>query len=324
MRTSGMVVTATAVLMSISAGAQGQTHDREAARKILQSVVEMAPSAHPEIALVAIMRAGMTYGSVDREKGIELLQRAFSSLPTLPDEDVRDEYATAIVRGAVELDVTRASELLRQVRKPAVATTDVVRRLLSERKYDVAIELISLLPESAEYPFEAASHVIASLPTEDARRTICFGRATAAFARNPDGSFPAMVERFGADMPAELRNRALTVLLARIQEWKDSGNSFSGTTDGKDEIEVHSPQQYQLRELVAVARKFDAAAVDRILVQRPDIGAALAGFRRERKAAEPLAAEEAKQDDPDVLLPPFGIGMGKGMEDFQRHINEYV
>ena len=296
-----------------------------AARKLLDGAVEMSAAVHPETGVAALMRAGMTYAAIDKKAGLELLHRAFSVLPAVTKEELRDEYASGIVRAAADLDVQAATELLRQLPKPASAATAVVRQMLARKHFDDAMELLALIPEQVEYPYEAASYLIVSLPKDDPRRAITFGRATTAFARLPKGPFPILIERFGKEMPAALLNRALSLLVQRLEAWKDSGESFTGTAEGDGpNLELHSPQQNDLRELVAVIRMFDTAAVDRIVAQRPDIGAALAAFRNPRKPASALSAEpETKDDANDSFSPPFGIGMADNMEGFHRAIDEY-
>jgi hypothetical protein len=252
--------------------------DAVTTRKLLDGAVEMSSAVEAETGVIALMRGGITYAALDKKTGMALLNRAFSAATTLTNEDVRGEYTSGIVRAAADLDIQAATELLRQLPKPASATTAVVRQLIAGKHFDEAMELLALLPEHVEYPYEAASYLIAYLPKDDPRSAISFGRATTAFARMPAGSFPVMVERFGKQMPAELRGRAISIMLQRIENWKDSGESFSA--DGDDtNVEIHSPGQNELRELVSVVRMFDTAAVDRIVAQQPDIGAALAGFR---------------------------------------------
>jgi hypothetical protein len=300
--------------------------DPVTARKLLDGAVEMSAAVHPETGVAAVLRAGIAYGSIDKAAGLALLRRAFSASATLDKEELREEYASAIVRAAAELDVQSGAELLRQLPKPASAATAVVRQLIASSHFDQAMELLALVPDQVEYPYEAASYLLASLPEEDSRRAITFGRATAAFARVPAGPFPLLVERFGKQMPAELRGRAVSLMLGRIAAWKDSSESFSGVANDDDpDIEIHSPQQTELRELVSVARLFDPAAVERIVATRQDVNAALGGFRRPRKPAEPIAAEPGKKDDGDdePFSPPFGIGMGDNFDAFRRSLDEY-
>ena len=208
--------------------------DPASARKLLDGAVEMSAAVHPETAVAALLRAGITYGTLDRKTGVALLHRAFAGVPSVANEDVREEYASGIVRAAADLDAQAATELLRQLPKPASAATAVIRQLLADKHFDQAMELLALMPDQVEYPYEAASYLMANLPAEDPRRGITFGRATTAFARVPYGPFPVLVERFGKQMTADLRGRAVSVMLQRIQAWKDSGDSFSGSADGDD------------------------------------------------------------------------------------------
>src|SRR5258708_37758446 len=168
----------------------------------------MSASVQQETGVVALMRAGIAYAALDKKTSLALLNRAFSAIPALNEDDLKEEYASSIVRAAADLDVQAATELLRQLPKPAPAATAVVRQLLTEKSFDLAMELLVLLPGDVAYPYEAASYIMASLPPDDPRRTISFGRATTAFARMPAGPFPIMMERFGKQMPAELRAKA--------------------------------------------------------------------------------------------------------------------
>lgn len=299
--------------------------DPATARKLLDGAVEMSAAVHPETGVAALMQTGIAYAVLDKKTGLALLDRAFSAVRSLSGEDLRQEYSSAIVRAAADLDVQAASELLRQLPNPASAATAIVRQLLAAEHFDQAMELLALTPEQVEYPFEAASHLIARLPKDDPRSAIAFGRATTAFARLPAGPFPALVERFGAQMPVDLRGRAISAMLLRIRDWKDVPGSFSGTADDGGDVELHSPLQNELRELVSVVRKFDPAAVDGIIAGRPDISAALAGFRKPRKPAEAISAEQTEKDESDdgPFSPPFGIGMADNLEGFQRSIEEY-
>ena len=298
---------------------------REVARRLLDSATEMTSAVHPETGVAALMRAGMAYGTLDKKTALALLSRAFSALPAVTNAEVREEYAVGIVRAAAALDVQTATELLRQLPRPAPATAAVVRQLAADKQFDQAMELLALMPEQQEYPYEAASYLIAYLPADDSRRTIAFGRAASAFARLPAGPFPAMVERFGKHMPAELRNNAVSAMLRRIEGWKDSSESFAGTAnDNESDIELHSPQQSELRELVSVARLFDPAAVERIVAQRADMAGALATFRKPRNPVEPIATEPAKdKEDDDPMSPPFGLGMADNLDGFRQRIEEY-
>jgi hypothetical protein len=300
--------------------------DPQAARRLLDGTVEMISAASPETGVVAMFRAGIAYGALDKKKALDLLKQSFAALPGVATEDVRDEYATAIVRAAADLDVRSATELLRQLPKPAQAASSVVRQLLSAKQADEAIELLALMPEQVEYPYDAASYVIASLPADDPRRAIAFGRATVAFGKTPTGPFPVVVERFGKQMPADLRGRAVSLLLQRIQTWKDDSSSFSANAaDNETKLEMHTPQQNELREYVAVARMFEPVSVDRLLEQRPDIRSALSGFSKERKPSDPLKLEaNDSDDDDDPFYPPFGIGLAENMDGFQKRIEDFL
>ena len=314
-----------ASLVFIACASQAAGKDVEAARKLLDGAVEMASGVHPETGVAALMRAGAAYAAVDKKTALALLSRAFSAVSALTAGDIREEYAAGIVRAAADLDVRTATELLRQVPNPASAATAVVRQLLAGKRFDEAMELLALLPEQVEYPYEAASLIIVHLPEDDPRRAITFGRATAAYIRVPAGPFPEMVERFGKTMAADLRDRAVSIMLQRIRVWKDASESFSGNAnDDESEVEIHSHQQNELREMVSVARIFEPAAVGRIVAERNDIAAALAGFRKPRKPAEPFVIHSAKKDDEEeVFSPPFGIGMADSFESFQQRINDY-
>ncbi|HEX2727354.1 MAG TPA: hypothetical protein VHN20_16150 [Beijerinckiaceae bacterium] len=320
-------ISCTAILIGCTLLPAAAQTSRDTARRLLDGAIEMSTAVHPETATAAFMRAGITYAALDKKTALGLLQRAFSMLASVANEDVREEYATAIVRAVADLDLRSASALLAQLPKPAPATTAVVRQMLAAKDFDDAMELLAVMPAEAEYPHEAASHLIAWLPQNDPRRIIAFGRATAAFTRVPVGPFPALVERYAGQMPAELRAQALTVLLGRIEAWKDVTSSISGTgSDDEPEIEIQSNSRRELREIVAVARTLDPAAVDRIVAQRAEIAAALAGFRRPRRPAEAIAVNSAenKTEDDEPFSPPFGIGMAADLDSFRREIGEYT
>ena len=81
-------------------------------------------------------------GVVDKKTSLALLNRAFFAIPTPAQDDLKEEYASGILPAAADLDVR--------------AATPVVRRLLVDKSFDLATELLVLLPGDVEYPYEAA------------------------------------------------------------------------------------------------------------------------------------------------------------------------
>ena len=258
------------------------------ARKLLEAVPEMASAVHPETGIIALFRAGMALGSIDNKAGLELLNRAFTTS--------QDQYRNEIVRATAILDLHTAVEMLRQLPKPAVAAIPVIQQLLAANRTDQAMELLAMTPDSAEYPFEAASHLIARLPVGDSKREISFGRATEAFIRKPDGPFPHLVERFGKQVPPSMLNQAVSAMIQRLDSWKDGPDSFSGAPAGEDrQLEYHSPQQVELRELFSVVKHFDSGSADRILKSRPELKPLLAGFKDQAQARRAHRSEERQE-----------------------------
>src|SRR5262245_47146864 len=279
--------------------------DQAAARRLLDSVSEMAAAVNPETAVVSLWRAGASYAQLDKGKALGYFQQAFAAADKLPDHG--QEYRSEIVKSAAEVNLTAAVEMLRGLNEPADATKKIVESLASRNEIDQAIEILQLTPEPAEYPFEAAGRILERLPPEDGRTQLVLGRAIAAYAKRSSGAFPALLERFGKSAGADQVALAAAALARRIGDWREDTNSFKGSSNDDGPIEMHSPRQVEIRELMAVLRQFDAKRADEILASRPDVRAALATFRKERTPPG-QSSQPDDHDDELELSPPLMLG----------------
>ena len=311
------------VLIFAALAAAAMAEDRPAARRLLDSIPEMAAAVDPETGVIALWRAGAAYAQLDKSKAMEYLRQAFSTAAALPEN--AGAYRIEIVRAAADVSLPDAIEMLPALAEPAAAADKIATLLVARQEFDQAIEMLALTPDSAEYPFRAAGRVFEKLPPGDPRRALVFGRAVAAYARRSAGPFPDLLERYGSQVSRQLVAQAVAAIASRIGEWKDDTNSLHGSLDGGGPVEMHSPNQVELRELMTVLRQFDARRADEILASRGDVRAVLGGFGKERTppAAEPEPSPNENADDGSELSPPLGMGSASNLDEFTKRLQDW-
>jgi hypothetical protein len=266
--------------------------NRERAKDLLEKSVELAGAARLEVHVITLMHAGAAYAEFDKAKSALWLRQAFSASNAL-EGDLRDTLQSATVRALAKVNLDEAASLIRAMAEPAritdagdAAADMIIARFLETKDYDRAMEVLVLVPESAEYPFTAARKLFEHMPAGDGRRTILFGRAAQAYSRRPVGPFPDMLARHWRDVPQSMAESALGLVINALRALDDETRSAESYATAKGEIKLGSRQTVEFFRVVAALRALDPKRCDELLKSYPDLRAAVEKFPDGRLGVE--------------------------------------
>jgi hypothetical protein len=298
--------------------------DRDSAKKLLEKSVELTGAARLEVHVMAMMHAGRAYAQFDKPTAVAWLRQAFSASAGL-EGDLRDTLQSAIVKSLAEVGLEVAASLLRGMAEPA-RTTDagdaaanaIVSKLIEAKEHDRAMEVLALVPESAEYPFSAARSLFEKLPEGDSRRTIVFGRASEAYGRRPVGPFPDMLARHWRDVPQAMAQSALGLVINALKSLDEETRSAESYATDKGEIKLGSRQTAEFFRIVAALRALDPKRCDELLASHPDLRAAVEKFPGGRLAVDAQETTRATQSKTGSSLSSNASATGDDDDDPSR------
>jgi hypothetical protein len=268
------------------------TPDREGARKLLEKSVELAGAARLEVHVMTMMHAGRAYAPFDKPTAVAWLRQAFAASAGL-EGDLRDTLQSAIVKSLAAVSLEDAASVMRGMAEPA-RTTDagdaaadaIIGKLIEAKQHDRAMEVLALVPESAEYPFSAARVLFESLPEGDSRRAIVFGRAAEAYGRRPVGPFPDMLARHWRDVPQPMAQSALGLVINALRSLDEETRSAESYATDKGDVKLGSRQTVEFFRIIGALRALDAKRCDELLASYPDLRAAVEKYPDGRLAVE--------------------------------------
>lgn len=287
--------------------------DKVAARRLLDSAAEMVSAASLEIQVSSRMHIGEYYAGLDRAKVLRHFEEAFALTASLledGDTNTRSAMQAEIVKVAAGVDLALAIDLIRRGVEPVTSFTPrneaiakVVEQLLLRKQLNKAIEVIGLIPQTSEHPFEAVGQVLERLPKDDPRRIVLFGNATKAYIAHSSGPFPAVVAKYWREVPEEMANSAIRAIVKRLLDTSDKNVSAKVVITGEESVELRTWQTQQFAEIYDALRSLDPKRAAEVVAERPEIRRAL----KDRPAAPAQENPETQSEEPIPLALLGGI-----------------
>ncbi len=265
-------------------GAAPENHPK--AREILDEAALAAPGAKPEVAATAMRRIGENYDAFSKPKAIGYLKRAFDlSLGIPPAENLGRERIQAAIAGTLAVhNLPDAIEMLKRStaasgpNDPRTSAIDKIVSLLTGKKqFDEAIDLVTTLGATGQYPYAAARQIFEKLPKNDLRRPMVFGNAMTAYPARPSLEFGEFLAAVWSELPARTAEASLRSVVETVLAMKDDGLTESfGTTKGA--LVLANRQEVELFDLLPLLLKVDPKKAEEILAQKPNLRAAITRF----------------------------------------------
>ena len=324
----------TAAALYAQAADPETTSRREKAREILDRAAQAAGPAPPVIHVMAMMDIGAVYQVFDKEKAVGLLRQAFAATSAVAEDEglnYRTRYQGEIVKRLAEIGSREAADLLRSMQEPGKdagggsATRRVVDVLLGREKpdFDGAIEMVNLVPENAEYAYDAAERIFLKLPKGDLRRTLVFGNALAAYGRHSTGTaFPHMLSIVWRQLPRETAQsavgRVVEAIAGRAEDATHTEAGFSANEEGVKR--ANSRKAKELLELIHVVRELDPKRAKELLAKYPEIADSPAP--KDPEESKPASKDD---DDPsDFAMPLVPFTPSTNFEQLKAEMDRYT
>ena len=308
---------------------------RERAREILDRAVQMAGAAPPIVHVMAMMDVGAVYHVFDKEKSVYFLRHAFAATTGVPEEDgsnFRTRFQTEIVKRLAQVSSADAGDMLRGMAEPGKdagggsATLKVVEVLLGKEKpeFDRAIEMVNLVPDSADYAYDAAERIFLKLPKADARRTIVFGNAFSAYKRHSTGTaFPGLLSRCWRQLPRDTAQSAVaSVVNSIVDRVEDPGTTEAGFSANEEGVKrANSRKAKELLDLIHVVRELDPKRARELLAKYPEIAGSPAPKEPEDKKPE---ANDSDDDPSNFAMPLIPFSPTMNLEQMKVEMEKYT
>lgn len=293
--------------------------------ELLSAAFDTAPGAQPEVAALALMHIGETFGAIDHKKALEALKRAFAvSAGIPPDKEGRREFVQSLVAAAtVSVSLPDAVDMLKQITVSASAEDDprhsaidaAVARLIEKKEFDTAIDLVNSVGATGQYPFAAAREIFESLAPEDVRRPAVFAYALSAYTLRPSEGFGKFLIKHWKEIPkttaeAAVRQVVNTVLGAKDEGRNESIEAANGT------VTLHGRRNAELFDMMQVVRAIDPKRADEILDSRPELKAAVERFPNGRESLGLVG--NSSRSDGNVEPGGRGSEMGSAIAQFEK------
>lgn len=232
--------------------------DKESAKRLLDSAYEMISAAQPQVQAMSLLHTGHHYRKLDPVKSAEYLRQAFAATAPLSEDSntgIRSQLQAEIVKLTAKVNLDLAIEQLKQLTPPANSTdaqnaayVAIAGQLTAKKEFDRAMEVLASASAQTDYPFDAASNLLAELPADDPRRIIVFGNATTAYVNHPASGFARMVGRHWQKAPKEMVERGLDAILNHLSNKKTDSVSFSiaASKDGTAKMQANEVREFAL------------------------------------------------------------------------------
>ena len=261
-----------------------------------QSLLAKAPAplkAH------ACYQASAGYGLADTAREIGELKQCFRQTQGLEEKDsvLKADLQLRILDTLYLKDPGTVEGLLPFAEPKARINIQsrMLERLVSQKKYDEAIALISQLSYSSDFPYRAAADLMVHLGGErGAERSMVFLAALQSYRLEDPATDPriedlaTLVVRFWHDLDPRLVMQAVDEVLEHARKDLKSENApmlTIGTAQG--EAQFSSTYQYRLFELVPIIQKLEPSRAESILEDNPRLADVLKSYPQGLQSLEP-------------------------------------
>lgn len=278
-----------------------------------------------EMRAYALLQAARAYATFDKAKARELLDQAYTASQVNHEETAsKTRLVQQILVNMAQIAPDRAESLLpyapTQVR--ANVLNALLRQYLKKREFDRAKDMILQLSREGDFPYGAASQLMAALPKENSvDRQSIFGAALTSF----ESSTPSdrrrrlpmegnglgdLIVRFWRDLPSPLVKEAIDTVLddAEKQSLASQGGRIMVAT-AKRSSNFNSVYEYQAQKLLPVLREIDESEAKRLADKLKQLNPSLdpeAGSPLSRDAANGRGSEQPGGDQMAFEM----VGMG--------------
>ncbi|MBI4905862.1 MAG: hypothetical protein HY820_19670 [Acidobacteria bacterium] len=294
------------------------------ARELLDEAERMAAAVHLETHVLALMHIGDAQTKLDKQAAVRALTQAFSACAGLSAE-LGPSLQTEIIRKLAPINVASAAELVRTMAEPGKvheggqsAASAVVNEFLQQKDVDRAIEVLNLVPASAEFPFAAAQEVFEKIPADDSSRAIVFGRATEAYAQRSTGPFSEFLEKHWKAVPRPLAQQGLSAITSALL--KDDPSAAQSETlepkagSNKGAVTLNSRHAIEFFRLIQMIRELDPARLDNALKTYSDLAEAVKRFPEGRASVQANSITTTRQATDNSSF-SASTTMGGGSDD---------
>ena len=260
---------------------------KEKAAELLQAVTDMAPGAQPEVAATALTRVAENMNALDRKKALECLGQAFAAASGIPpaDDARREQVQVLVVASAAQVSLPEAVAMLKQVQAPPGeydprqdALDTLVERMLGEKNFGDAIELVNAVGATGQYPYSAAGKIFEKLPKDDPRRDAVFGMALATYRLRPAEAFSKFLSEHWKDLQRAAAEAAVSAVVSHILSYPGDEALVESVSAANGALTLHTRQEVELFDILHLLREFDPKRADQILETHPELKAAIARF----------------------------------------------
>ncbi len=258
--------------------AKRESEPKQRGRELLQTAeAETAAINEAGMRGYALLQLARVYATFSRAKALELLDQAFTAAAGLPDDSKsKPRLEEQVLSAMTGMNPQHVDELMAQV--PAEVRQSALQALLNyyqeNKQIDRAMDLIGRIAAESNFPYGAASRLMAILPPESgAERQQLFSAALTSFRNEKappyatpmgDADFGEMVTKSWQGLPPSLVREAIDQILRRAEE-ADSG-SMEVSMFGRDgSLAFNSTYEWRLFQLLPVLRRIDAAAAEDLL-----------------------------------------------------------
>jgi hypothetical protein len=273
--------------------------------KAMLSLAEAeAGGLEDEMRAYALLQAARAYAVFDSSKARELLDQAYTASQVNHEESPsKMRLVQQILVNMAQMVPERAEALLPYAPENirAAVLNALLRQYLKKRDVEHAKDMVLQLSREGEFPYGAASQLMAALPKENSTdRQAIFGAALTAFKAATPGArsrgmalvghaLGDLVVRFWRDLPTPLVKEAIDALLDEAE--KQSQESQSGrimVATAKKSSNFNSIYEYQAQKLLPVLREIDESEGKRLAEKLKQLNPSL-----DPEAGSPLSSERA-------------------------------
>ena len=260
------------------------------------SMLAQAPAA---LRAHACYHAAVAYGLVDPAKELSGLKSCFRETQLLDDKDetLKSDLQLRILDAIYSRDPHAVENLLPSAGPQARINIQsrILQRLVDNKNYDEALQLVTRLSYSPDFPYRAAAELMVKLPANrDLDRRMVFLTALQSYRLQGPATAPSiedmatLVLRFWRHLDPKLTLEAIDEILNHAQQ--DLKNEFAPSLTigtGLGEAQFSSAYQYRLFELVPVLQQLDPGRAESILNDNPKLAVVLKNYPQGLASLEP-------------------------------------
>jgi hypothetical protein len=283
-----MKTLALALLAFAALSAADKPTPRQKARELLDSVVDMAAAAKPDVQAAALMHLAEDYYAFDKKKSLEFFKQAFTVINTSPASQSPFARSTQmeIAVSLAGFDAPEGIGLLKLMEPVqggydvrSYAASRIMSVLVGKQKFADALDLAEYMGSTGAYPFSGVGMILDKLPAVDPQIAAVFSSALAAFTVKPDTAFSDLLNRHWKQLPAGMPQAALSRILAHILNGKDDQSYETRTlSSSKGTAAFSSRLQADLFDIAPLVRELDPKRYEELLSSYAELRGALQIF----------------------------------------------